>query len=529
MPSFLKLHAKRVEELLREFEQVSGGRLRVRVLFPEPDSPAEDSARLDGLSQQLLSNGAKVWLGVSFRMLDRTRTIPFLAPARERLLEYDLIDAIASIATEKPRVVGILSPLNLGGSMMGFGFLEPEWILHSELRNRFDLRTLPFDVKEIPNEIEALLVVHPRNLPENTARAIDVFMRRGGRLLAFLDPLSPFDNKGPVGMFVAPQSSNLEPLLSAWGIQFTADKIVADPLLATDTVRGRHPAILSLDEETLNREDPATIDSDNATLVFSGCFEGKPAPGLEERVLLRSSPRAVLVDPFEAQGNGESLLTKFQAGSGAQRALAIRLTGVFPPAFDKENNPSEGAVGAAILFGDSDFLRDEVAVREIALPGGGRIFVPSNGNLPIVEAALENLLGDTRLIALRGRSTRDRPFTVIKAMQARAEDAFREKLEKLERELAETEKRLNELQEPVQSGQPIVLSEQQQKELAQFRATEARVRAEIREVRRNLRAEIERLQTTLTWLNIGAVPAAILVIALVTAFTKSLRRRKRSK
>src|SRR2546427_7658780 len=44
---FLKAYAKRVEDLLAEYKQVAGGKLIIEKKDPQPDSDAEDSARLD--------------------------------------------------------------------------------------------------------------------------------------------------------------------------------------------------------------------------------------------------------------------------------------------------------------------------------------------------------------------------------------------------------------------------------------------------------------------------------------------------
>src|SRR5439155_298854 len=95
MPASLRNYAQRVEDLLGEYRQAAKGKIDIQKLDPEPDSDAEDSARLDGVQPQLVQNIDRVYLGLSVSMLDQKETIPFLAPARERLLEYDVSRAIA--------------------------------------------------------------------------------------------------------------------------------------------------------------------------------------------------------------------------------------------------------------------------------------------------------------------------------------------------------------------------------------------------------------------------------------------------
>src|SRR5579862_8615016 len=49
MPVQLKPYAQAVEDLLDEYRQASKGRIQIEKINPEPDSDAEDAARLDGV------------------------------------------------------------------------------------------------------------------------------------------------------------------------------------------------------------------------------------------------------------------------------------------------------------------------------------------------------------------------------------------------------------------------------------------------------------------------------------------------
>src|SRR5215469_16487529 len=96
---FLRTYAKHVEDLLAEYKQIAGGKITIEKYDPQPDSDAEDSARLDGVEGQLMRNGDKFYLGLAVSLLDEKQAIPFLDPNRERLLEYDLSRAISRVAT----------------------------------------------------------------------------------------------------------------------------------------------------------------------------------------------------------------------------------------------------------------------------------------------------------------------------------------------------------------------------------------------------------------------------------------------
>src|SRR4051794_19822820 len=106
---FLKSYAKNVEDLLAEYKQAGGGKVIVEKYNPQPDSDAEDSARLDGIEGEQLSNGDRFYLGLAVSYgVDEKQAIPFLAPNRERLLEYDLSRAISRVMTPDKPVVGIM-------------------------------------------------------------------------------------------------------------------------------------------------------------------------------------------------------------------------------------------------------------------------------------------------------------------------------------------------------------------------------------------------------------------------------------
>ena len=94
---FLKSYARKVEDLLAEYKQVAGGKLKIEKYDPQPDSDAEDSARLDGIEPQPLPGADRFYLGLAVKCADQVQAIPFLAPNRERLLEYDLARAIVRV------------------------------------------------------------------------------------------------------------------------------------------------------------------------------------------------------------------------------------------------------------------------------------------------------------------------------------------------------------------------------------------------------------------------------------------------
>ena len=559
MPVFLKSYAQRVEDLLGEYRQASNGHIEIQKLDPEPDSDAEDSAKLDGIEGEPTPDGERVYLGVSVTMLDQKEALAFLPPDRERLLEYDLSRAISRVATPEKPVVGVMSALPVNGQptnpmmmRMGQGGQKP-WAFISEMQHDYTVKPVEMTAEKIPDDVKVLVVIHPKGITDAAQYAIDQFVLRGGKLVAFLDPLAVLDQAGG-GQFGATSSSSLDKLLKAWGVTFDSTKVVADMNYVGRTRRGREPAALQLTEKAVNKDDVLTAKADNLFMVFAGAFSGKPADGLQQTVLISSSANSQLIDPMMAQMGGEQVIKDFKA-SGTEFPLAVRLTGKFKTAFPegkpkppapppdpakpeekKPEPPAEAglkesaAENAVVLVGDTDFLQDQIAVQEAVNPfGGQRMLMPVNSNLAFAQAAIDQFTGDSNLIAVRSRASRERPFTVVKKMQADAEERYRAKIKELETTLTDAQTKLNTLQQAKagQAGQRFILSPEQQKEIENFRKKEGEVKQQLKQERKKLRVDIDSLETRVKWLNIAGMPLLVAAGGVLLALNRRQRQAAR--
>lgn len=558
---YLRSYAKRVEDLLDEYKQIAGNKLIIEKYDPEPDSDAEDSARLDGIEGQMLRNGDKFYLGVAVSLLDQKQAIPFLDPSRERLLEYDLSRAISRVVSPDRPVVGIMSPLPVFGmpsnpmmARMGQQGQQP-WVLVNELKNDFTVENVPMDTDKIDDQIKVLVVIHPRDITDKAQYALDQFVMRGGKLIAFLDPLPMMDSREQNQMLgsIPNNGSNLDKLLKAWGLSFDTTKVVADmnfkmQLGGPNGQAQEAPAVLAVTSQGINKDDIVTSELDSLWLPYAGAFSGTPMPGIKETVLLKSTKDSQLVDSFMANLSGESVMKDFKP-SGVQYALAVRLTGKFKTAFpngkpadssdtksaDKKNEkaaakPADDSLkeckqdNTVILVGDSDMLNDRVALQPIQTLFG-TAYAAANGNISFAQNAVEQLTGDNNLIAVRSRATVVRPFTRIKAMEAAANEKFQSEIKQLEDSAAEAQQKINELQQQKKGDQRFILSPEQTAELNNLRQQEVATRKHLKQVQKDFRKEVVALQTRVEWINILAVPFAVTASGIALAFVK---RRKTS-
>ena len=545
MPSAIKNYAQTVEDLLQEFRAASGGKITIKRLDPEPDSDAEDTAKLDGIEPVSLGQmgGDPIYFGMAVSLAPETKAIPFLSPQREKLLEYDMARVISQvIATNKP-VLGVMSPLPvLGGPAMNPMMMQmgrqPQqqqpWITFSELKRDFTVESVPMETDTIPDKIQVLMVVHPKDISEKAQYAIDQFILRGGKLIAFLDTQCITDNRNPnpMGMNLGGGSS-LPKLLEKWGMGLDTSKVVADRTFSRE-LQGRDgrpqpvPAFLFLNADGVNRDDAVTGQSDNLWLPFAGAFTGAPAEGLRADVLLKSSKDSQLVDGMTSQFNGAKILDDF-APSQTNYPLALRLSGKFKTAFPDGKPGATNATSlkeaksdtVVYLFGDVDFLNDAYSVEVNPMLG---MAMPRNGNLALVQNLVEQASGDVNLVGARGRASVSRPFTVVQRMEGEARARYQGKIEGLNKKVEQLQSKLNDVQIKQEGNtSKIILTKDQQDAISNFKKQQIEARKDLRKERRNLDVDVKNLENRVKWLNIAAMPLLVSAAGIALAIARKNR------
>lgn len=579
-------YATRVQEMLEEMAARADGRLRLQIIDPQPFSEEEDRATRFGLQSALLGS-ENIFFGLAgTNGVGDEAIIPFFDPGKEPFLEYDLARLIYSLANPEKPVIALLS-----GVMMSGGFdpmtQQPSspWVITQHVRQLFDVRTLPTSVERIDDDVDVLWLVHPQNLDDRTLYAIDQFVLGGGRALIFVDPLA--EAAGPAADpsgFGMPSHSSLPRLFDAWGIEFSADSVVVDDLNALSVHTGtgrpvRHLGLIGIGPDGLDQDDVITAGLEAINIGTAGHFRLKDAAEGETagseaaetrtdrpwlRPLVMSSDRAMLAPAmrFQFLSDPNDLLRDF-APTGERYTLAARLEGPVRTAFpdgppldadedadadadadananadadaDADAAASHGGDGQhldatdranVILIGDVDVLSDRLWVQAQNFLGQ-RLVTAFASNGDFVVNALDNLSGSADLIGLRSRATFSRPFTRVEGLRREADLRYRATEERLQAELAETERRLGELQAQRDDSTSLLMSPEQQAEIERFLDEQVRIRQELRAVRRNLDRSIEQLGTTLKVLNIIVAPLVLTGIMLLAVFVRRHRKGQR--
>jgi len=539
----LRDYSIRVGEMLEEFVVASNGVLRLEQIDPLPFSEDEDRAAQFGLRDLGLGTlgGDSIYFGLAAtNTVGDEAVIEVFDPDEAASLEYDLGRLIYSLATPEKSVVGLLTgvPMTGGFDPQTQQVREP-WVIGQHIRQLFEVRNLTAGLETIDDDVNLLWLVHPTNLPETTLYAIDQFLMRGGRALIFVDPLAEVATAmpDPTGVGAA-TSSDLEPLFSAWGLQFDPTQVVADSARALSVNMGtgrpvRHIGLIGLEAADMAQSEIVSAGLDTINLGTAGHLAVADNAPITLVPLLRSSSESALLPApqFQFLQDPSALQDSFSPG-GSEHVLAVRIEGPLPSAFpdgppgaaDSLLPPPEGHLGSVeqsgiIVVADVDMLSDRLWVQMQRSLLGQQLAAPFANNHDFVASAVANLTGSEDLIGLKSRETYDRPFDRVLDLQREADARYRETEQQLQAELAETERRLGELQAAREDSGSLLMSPEQEAELDRFREEQLRIRQELRTVQRELDSSIEGLGTALKLFNIVIFPlglglAALLVYAI---------------
>ena len=561
-------YVARVRDLLQEYEHAGDGKIILTVIDPEPFSEEEDRAVAYGLSGlPLLDGESTFYFGlVGTNTLDDQEVIPRFTPDREEFLEYDLTKMIHALGQAERPIIGLLTTLPLDGQTqqaMMTGRPPQPWLILERIEELYEVRRLsPVSLERVEDDVDLLMVAHPKGLSEAARYAIDQFVLGGGHALVFVDPNAEADMTPTVpGLPPIPGKSELDDLLNSWGLEVDTGLTVGDMQLGAEVqaqlgdrvVTIHYPVWMNVPSPLINREDVVTAELGNLTFGSAGALVTVPDAGLTVSALAWTTPSGAGLIETELVGpmaDLERMVREFRP-DGTSYVLAARVGGKAGSAFPGGPPPPEAEAEGAqsesesasedtaaspepaadhiaegeinvIVVGDTDLLQDQFWVQRQNLFGQS-IPIPISANGSFVINALDNLTGSGDLIGIRSRGRFLRPFTVVNELRQDAELRFRETEKELMQQLEATEARLSELR--TGEGDEIVLTEDQRNAIIEFTEERVRVRRELRDVRHSLRKDIETLESSLKFINIGLVPIVIGIGGLLAGLHRMRRRR----
>lgn len=571
-----------VRALLEEYVAASDGMVQLEIIDPRPFSDDEEQAIRHGIQRFPITQEESFFFGLVVQtQFGVDKVIPFFSPDRHNFVEYDVSSLIDSAITRQKKRIGIMSSLPVMGQdasdymvqMMRMQGQQPDppWTIVEQLRAQYDVREVPTDVHDI-NDVDILLVIHPKDLPERTQFAIDQFILRGGRTVLLVDPhcIADRPQRSPMQMTVQTQHSSLDRLLRTWGLEMPANTFAGDLSLAMEasiSANQRPEKIigyLGLRPPSFNKDHVITTNLNQVRMLFAGVLReidtakradadqpGKTVAGPP----LRRTPLVMTTDRGNTWRVGSSfelmfpdpakMMASFAEGNQPV-VMGYMITGRFPSSFpegieveeevadwDDDSDEPETITrritglteamedGAVVVFSDVDFISDQLAYASSFF---GKMVVGDNSALLL--NTVEELSGSGDLIAVRSRGNFRRPFAVVDRIEEEAERETADEIAlinwKIENFNQELQKLVSSAQD--QDRQDILGSTivQQKREL-ELQIHEAQ--RQLRAIRERRRAQTDQLGTRLELLNMAAVPGVIMVVAVVLGLWRGARRR----
>ncbi len=543
-------YANRVRDMLEEYVARSNGIITLNITDPEPFSETEDQAVAAGLRPLPIGQtGDMAYFGLTAaNTTDDEQLIAFFNPQKEITLEYDLTKLIYKLANPKKRVVGVVSTLPLMGSKGENGPASAPWTVISKMQELMEVRDLGTDFFRIDDDVDTLLLIHPKDFSPTTLYALDQFVLHGGNALVLIDPFAEQDRSEPPKdnpMAMPKINSDMPKLLKAWGVSMEDTQIAADreAAIRVSYTGKRGPQQieylpwLRLNPGNFNQDDFVTNQlklinvgtagilrqAEDATTEFTSLIKtGEVAAPMERDAIMFVRDPAAFLESFESEGKSLVIAARLSGPVSTTFQYGRPITKEGPKGKDEHFiKESEGSVNIVVIS-DTDILADHFWVQQQNMMG---VRVPQaiadNGDFII--NTLDHLGGNNDLISLRSRGQYSRPFERVEELQKLAEAEFREQENLLKSRLAETEQKLLELQSSQGDTSGALLTQEQRDEIDNFRDQQLKTRKELRAVQHELQKNIEGLGTKLKFINIGLMPLLIGLAAFGIALLRSRR------
>lgn len=554
-----------VRELLEEYESYAGGMLDFEVVDPRPFSDEETEALRHRLQRFRITEEENFFFGLVLQtQFGVDKTIPFFSPQRQNFIEYDISYLIDTAVTRQKSRLGIMSSLPVMGDdvtpymaqmmRMQGQTPKPAWTIISQLKEKYEVTNISANAEKI-EDVDMLLVIHPKQLPEKTLFAIDQFIVKGGRTILCVDPYCYSDRptQQQMQMGMTSQASDLNLLLRNWGLQVPANTFAGDRSLALDIPTARdgqiqkHIGFLGLTNAkgSFGTDSVVTVDLNMVRLLFSGVInevDSKDADITKQPILITTNRgnEWSISNPYELMSPDFSgLMRKFRDGAKPV-VMGYQITGKLKSAFpegidipdetaaegEEKTKKVTGTLQAdqecvVTVYADVDFISDIVAYQDSFF--GMKAMVGDNATLML--NTVDDLTGSSDLISIRSRGTFARPFIVVDEIEEQAEAETALEVAKINSAIEGFQKELQEIISSTTGGQESMLETSIIEKRRELELKIHEQQRNLREVKKEKREKKESLGNILRAFNMLLAPAVILTIAIVLSIFRNARKR----
>jgi len=527
VPQF-STYANRVETILKTYSNLSSGKITIETIDPKPFSDAEDRAVGMGINPfNATEMSDSLYFGLAAtNSTNGQKNIPLFSPERETFLEYDLTSLISELSQTKKPVVSIIDNLGLSSdARIG----KPEQQILKQMKEMFQVEMINESTNELNENTKVLMVIHPKFLSDETLYMIDQWVLDGGATLIFLDPYAETELSRQQGMPPMNPRSDLKKLLDTWGVKFDNKKAVLDSEFGFRIARkinGRDIQVtnypwLNIRGDGLNRNDSSLSNLSTIVMTTAGSIEDTNKDPILEPII-RSSNKSGLGDAQKAgnpEGDPRDLLSNIKS-ENENYVLAGWIKGDLNSSFiDNENKRDKQIIKSkktsnVLLITDADMLMDRNWLTQ-------RGAFANNGDF--VLNVVEKMIGGNALSDLRGKSTSWRPFEKIIALEKVAEEKFLIEEQMLAKKLEGMEDKIRNLTQNNDKNSDV-LSPETIKAIDGFKAEMMATRSQLRNVKFDLRRDVELLKKWIISLNVAILPIMFAAASLII----SLRRKRKN-
>ena len=527
VPQF-STYANRVETILKTYSNLSSGKITIETIDPKPFSDAEDRAVGMGINPfNATEMSDSLYFGLAAtNSTNGQKNIPLFSPERETFLEYDLTSLISELSQTKKPVVSIIDNLGLSSdARIG----KPEQQILKQMKEMFQVEMINESTNELNENTKVLMIIHPKFLSDETLYMIDQWVLDGGATLIFLDPYAETELSRQQGMPPMNPRSDLKKLLDTWGVKFDNKKAVLDSEFGFRIARkinGRDIQVtnypwLNIRGDGLNRNDSSLSNLSTIVMTTAGSIEDTNKDPILEPII-RSSNKSGLGDAQKAgnpEGDPRDLLSNIKS-ENENYVLAGWIKGDLNSSFiDNENKRDKQIIKSkktsnVLLITDADMLMDRNWLTQ-------RGAFANNGDF--VLNVVEKMIGGNALSDLRGKSTSWRPFEKIIALEKVAEEKFLIEEQMLAKKLEGMEDKIRNLTQNNDKNSDV-LSPETIKAIDGFKAEMMATRSQLRNVKFDLRRDVELLKKWVISINVAILPIMFAAASLII----SLRRKRKN-
>ena len=423
LPARLLSLERQVKDMLDDFESLADGKLSIEFIDPASDPSIEASMRILGIPQIQLNISRRdklevinSFLGIGIFFADKKEVIPFVQNTSN--LEYDLTSAIIKVTSDQIKTLGLFTGSGREDVADDYRFIQ------QLLTETYRVFKIDFSRGgSVPDGVETLIIIKPRNLKEREKYEIDQFLMRGGKIVFLIDRVDLYQGViEPIRV-----NSNLEDMLESYGVKLKQD-LVVDEIHSNATFGNErvsfslpYPLWPRVTDENFDRDNPAVSMLKSLVLPWASSLEivdvGEDVQAVQ---LATTSPAAwTQVGAYDLNPNQEFVNP---SGAGKVLPLAVALTGEFnsfyagkeiPPLEEEGSESQQGAAATSaqeeretiersplsqiVVVGDADFASDNFLKQFV-----------SNGYF--FQNIIDWLTVGDSLIGIRSRAVSERPL-----------------------------------------------------------------------------------------------------------------------